>query len=236
MAAARRGARVTALADLDWRFSRGEALDLRSIPIERSYAGPPEDTDDDRVRLGKIDSRLRAVVRRPEPVVACVSGHPLRCPQPDRVVDGKTIEGCVLLSAPGSLLLWALRTYHSGPMDLPPADRMIAAFGALLVGAETESDEARVIGVRRAHQVATAALKAAKKAGKSGRASKIERGIAKRDLAEAAHVLHVVYSSPAANELAKARDAWGAVELAVQRGAMSRLHAAALAAYREAGG
>lgn len=227
---------MTSLSDLDWRFARGETLDLRSIPIERSYAGPPEDTDDDRVRLGKIDARLRAVARRSEPVTACVSGHPLRCPQPDRVVDGKTVEGCVLVAAPGSLLLWALRTYHSGPMDLPPADRMLVAFGALLVGAESERDEARVIGVRRAHAVATVALKAAKKAGKSGRASKIERGIARRDLAETAHVLRVVYSSPAATELAKARDAWSVVELAVQRGAMSRLHAAALAAYREAGG
>lgn len=215
---------MSALADLDWRYSRGETVDLRAIPIERGLGGIPENADDERTRLGRIDRRLRAVLHAAARDV-CVADHERRCPTAD----------CVAVSAPGSLLVWVLRAWHGGPRDLPPAERAVVSFGALLVGATTESDEARVIAVRRQHRDAKRALDAAKKTGAKGRAGRIDRGIAKRDLEEAAHVLRVVYGSPTARELGAARESWGKLPLAQQYRAMGALHAAAVAAYREAG-
>lgn len=217
---------MSILADLDWRFSRGEAVDMRAIPIERGLGGIPEDADDERARLGRIDRRLRAVLRS-APAPVCVADHDKRCPHAD----------CVQIEAPGALLTWVLRAWHGGPRDLPPAERATTSFGALLVvGVVAEQDESRILGVRRQHSEAARALRDAKKAGKGGRASKIERGIAKRVLEEAAHVLRVVYAAPVAVELAAAREAWARLPATSQRLAMSRLHQAALSAYSDAGG
>ena len=49
-------------------------------------------------------------------------------------------------------------------------------------------------------------------------------------------MLAIVYGSPVAAAFAPSREQWGALKLETQRGAMARVHAAALAAYREAGG
>lgn len=223
--------RRSAADDLDWFYARAASVDVRAIPIERGAGGPPEDPEKDRIRKGRIDAVLRAVVRR-EPVRRCVWDHDTE----DRALRRCPGDGCVEVAIGGAWLEWALRSYHGGPVDLVPVDRMAVAFLALLTGAANESDEARMIAARRHYAEAKAALAASKKANGSARARRIDKGIARRDLEEAARVLAIVYGSPIAAAFAPSREQWGALKLETQRGAMARVHAAALAAYREAGG
>lgn len=223
--------RRSAPDDLDWYYSRAASVDVRAIPIERGAGGPPEDPEKNRIRKGRIDAVLRAVIRR-DPVRRCVWDHDTE----DRALRRCPGDGCVEVSIGGAWLEWALRSYHGGPVDLVPVDRMAVAFLALLTGAANESDEARMIAARRHYAEAKAALAASKKANGSARARRIDKGIARRDLEEAARVLAIVYGSPVATAFAPSREQWGALKLETQRGAMARVHAAALAAYREAGG
>lgn len=229
--------RRSAPDDLDWYYSRAASVDVRAIPIERGAGGPPEDPERDRIRKGRIDAVLRAVIRR-EPVRRCVWDHDPQCADPTLTPADRRCPGlkCVEVSIGGAWLEWALRSYHGGPVDLVPVDRMAVAFLALLTGAANESDEARMIAARRHYAEAKAALAASKKANGSARARRIDKGIARRDLEEAARVLAIVYGSPVATAFAPSREQWGALKLETQRGAMARVHAAALAAYREAGG
>lgn len=223
--------RRSAPDDLDWYYSRAASVDVRAIPIERGHGGPPEDPERDRIRKGRIDAVLRAVIRR-DPVRRCVWDHDTE----DRALRRCPGDGCVEISIGGAWLEWALRSYHGGPVDLVPVDRMAVAFLALLTGAANESDEARMIAARRHYAEAKAALAASKKANGSARARRIDKGMARRGLEEAARVLAIVYGSPVATALAPSREQWGALKLETQRSAMARVHAAALAAYREAGG
>lgn len=223
--------RRSAPDDLDWFYSRGHSVDVRAIPIERSCGGPPDDPDKDRVRKGRIDVVLRAVVRS-APRRICVWDHVTD----DRALRPCPSAGCVDVSIGGAWLEWALSAYHGGPVDLVPVDRMAVAFLALLTGAGNEPEAARMIAARRHHAEAKAAVTASKKRAGSARARRIDKGIARRDLEEAARVLAIVYGSPVAQGMAPAREQWGALRIETQRGAMVRVHRAALAAYREAGG
>lgn len=227
---------MSALADLDWYYTRGATLTGSAIPLERAPASTSRDDDGqsaDAIRYATISRAIARVEAGPrgalhEWVLRAWHGGPHDAAPIDRTVEA---YGAVLLGARGEdderRILMAAANERACAEEVRRLQQIVTPQAP---AAEESSPTKRKGRARRRRNKAAIAQRA------SVTSAELDLRLAKRHLQEARDTTRTHRGSAAAGALRDARAAWGELGADDKRVLVVCLHKEAVAAFVAARG